>query len=214
MAQFVLYGEPGWGSTIIEAQLVWYGLPYEYRVIGDVLTDAAKRDAFARVNPLAQTPALILEDGTLMTESAAITLWLAERQHSDELTPAPNAPERAAFLRWLIFVVANIYPTFTYGDVPARFVSVEAAQQPFLDTLNEYAKRMYAVMEEAASDDGTFLPGRFSALDIYLGVLTQWRPRRDWFSTHTPKLWAAARSAHRVEQLREVWSRNYPKLEF
>lgn len=213
MAQITLYGEPGWGSAIVEAQLVWYGLSYDYRKIGNVLVDEAAREVFARINPLAQTPAIIFEDGSLVTESAAITLLLAERQRSDELVPAADAPERAAFLRWLVFIVANIYPTFTYGDMPARFVCIEAAQQPFLTALNEYAKRMYAVMEAAASNEGTFLPGRFSALDIYLGVLTQWRPRADWFRSNTPKLWAAAQTAHRKDLLREVWSRNFPKLE-
>ena len=53
--------------------------------------------------------------------------------------PAPGAPERAAFLRWLVFLVANIYPTFTYADDPARFVSVNAARDPFRAATDAYA---------------------------------------------------------------------------
>jgi hypothetical protein len=37
------------------------------------------------------------------------------------------APERAKFLRWLVFIVANIYPTFTYADDPSRFVARNVA---------------------------------------------------------------------------------------
>ena len=61
---------------------------------------------------------------------AAITLLLADIAGNDSLVPAPGAPERGKFLRWLVFIVANIYPTFTYADDPSRFVSVNAARDP------------------------------------------------------------------------------------
>jgi GST-like protein len=32
-----LYGEPGWGSAIVEAQLDWYDLPYEFDSVGNIL---------------------------------------------------------------------------------------------------------------------------------------------------------------------------------
>ena len=44
-----------------------------------------------------------------MTESAAIALYLADKYPQAELAPAPNAPERAAYLRWLVYLAANIY---------------------------------------------------------------------------------------------------------
>ena len=34
---YTLYGRPRWGSTLVEAQLVWYGLPFTYETVGDLL---------------------------------------------------------------------------------------------------------------------------------------------------------------------------------
>jgi GST-like protein len=144
-----------------------------------------------------------------MSESAAITLLLADIAGSDSLVPGPGAPERAAFLRWLVFIVANVYPTFTYADDPARFVSVNQARDPFRATTDAYAQRLWKQAESAARGPW-FLGERFSALDIYVSVMTRWRPKRGWFETETPKLFAIARRADARPELLEVWKRNWP----
>lgn len=207
--QLALYGTAGWGSAIVEAQLAYYGLKFEFHDTGDVLADADARERLSKLNPLGQMPTL-LADGKVMTESAAITLWLADVTGRDDLVPGPNAPERADFLRWLVFIVANIYPTYTYADLPGRFVPVEAAQKPFADTVNAYAKKLYLQLESQAAGPW-FLGERMSALDFYLAVLTRWRPGKAWFEQETPKLWAIAARAHALAPLRPVWARNFPK---
>ena len=204
-----LYGEPGWGSAIVEAQLEWYGLPYEFVSVGNVFKSAEARQRLGEVNPIAQVPSLVLEDGTVMTESAAITLLLAESTVEDSLTPSPGSLERGAFLRWLVFIVANVYPTFTYADDPARFVASKDEREAFRRTVDEYAMRMYRVMEDHAGVPW-FLGERFSALDIYLCTLTRWRPGRDWFAENTPKLSALAIATDTIEKLQPTWQRNFP----
>ena len=57
---YTLYGRPRWGSTLVEAQLVWYGLPFTYETVGDLLRDPASRTALEKVNPLAQVPTLVI----------------------------------------------------------------------------------------------------------------------------------------------------------
>ncbi|HYP62365.1 MAG TPA: glutathione S-transferase N-terminal domain-containing protein, partial [Acidocella sp.] len=178
MAGLVLYGEPGWGSAIAEAQLVWYGLEFAFVRTGDLFAEPGARAKLQDVNPLGQIPTLVLEDDSIMTESAAITLYLADLTGRDDLVPPPSHPARGAFLRWLVFIVANIYPTYTYADDPSRFVSVEAARAPFKSAVHDYAKRLYAQLDEAAGSPW-FLGNRLSALDFYLVVLTHWEPGRD-----------------------------------
>lgn len=204
-----LYGEPGWGSAIVEAQLEWYGLPYEFESVGNLFKSGEARQRLSAINPLAQVPALVAQDGTVMTESAAITLYLAETTGEDSLVPAPGSVLRPVFLRWLVFVVANVYPTFTYADEPARFVAAEDAQEGFRKTVDDYAIRMYRVMEDAAGTPW-FLGARFSALDVYLCTLTRWRPGRDWFAENTPKLSASATATEALEKLQPTWRRNFP----
>jgi GST-like protein len=206
---YTLWGRAGWGSTIVEAQLVWYGLPFRFQAVGDLLREPDARLRLEKVNPLAQVPTLVLPDGSVMSESAAITLLLADIAGTDSLVPAPGAPERAGFLRWLVFIVANIYPTFTYADDPARFVSVSAARDPFRAATDAYAQRLWRQVETAARAPW-FLGERFSALDIYVAVMTRWRPKRGWFESEAPRLFAIARRADLRPQLLEVWKRNWP----
>jgi GST-like protein len=204
---FRLYGRPGWGSAIVEAQLVWHGLPFTVEPVGDLLREPDSRKKLETINPLAQLPTLVMPDGTVMSESAAITLLLADLTGKDSLVPAAGAAERAKFLRWLIFIVANIYPTFTYADDPARFVSVTAARDPFRAATDAYAQRLWRQVESEAGSPW-FLGERFSALDIYIGVMTRWRPKRGWFETETPRLFAIALRADDMPELKEMWARN------
>lgn len=209
MTEYVLHANPGWGSAIVEAQLAWYGLPARLVDVGDLFESAAARERLLPLNPVAQVPTLLLPDGQVMTESAAITLLLADQTGRDDLVPGPQAPERAAFLRWLVFLVANIYPTFTYADDPSRFIKHEEAGKAFRVEVDAYAQRLWR-MVEAAAGTPWMLGERLSALDIYCAVMTRWRPRRAWFAEHAPRVLAAADRAAALPALVPVMARNFP----
>jgi len=204
-----LLGNPGWGSVIVEAQLAFYGLPYRVEDVGDVFTSEAARRRLEPFNPLAQVPALILPDGAVMTESAAITLYLADIAANSELVPGPGEAMRPAFLRWLVFLVANIYPTFTFADEPQRFVPLAEARDGYRATVDAYAQKLWRIVEAEARAPW-FLGERFSALDIYICAMTQWRPKRPWFEAHCPRLAAIATAADDLPKLAPVWRRNFP----
>ena len=114
---------------------------------------------------------------------------------------------RAAFLRWLVYLVANVYPTYTYGDDPARFVTVEEAQKPFQETVLDYARKLYRQLEDVVGEPW-FLGERFTALDVYICAMSRWRPKRPWFAEHAPKLHAIAEASQDLDKLRAVWARN------
>lgn len=207
-----LYGEPGWGSVLVEAQLVWYGIPFEFHQVGDLFAGNNTSQELASLNPLRQIPTLVLPDCSVMTESAAITLLLADQTGSTELVPEPGSKERARFLRWLIFITSNIYPTYTYADEPSRFVQSKEAQAGFADVVSEYAKKLYLILNEESSAPW-FLGERFSAIDIYICTMTHWRPRRPWFDANTPGLAAIADAARALPKLSEVWTGNFPQAQ-
>lgn len=208
MSEYVLHGHDGWGSAIVEAQLAWYGLPFRVQDSGNLFEDEMARARLARLNPLGQVPVLEVPGGAVLTESAAITLHLADLTGRDDLVPGPAAPERAAFLRWLVYLVANIYPCFTFADVPERFVTTEGAAQPFREAVDTHLRRLWS-HAEAACGRPHFLGERFSALDIYLSVMTQWRPRPAWFAENTPFLSAAALRAAEHPVLSPILRRHF-----
>ena len=124
---YTLYAQPGTGSTLSEIMLTLAGVPFAIKSV-DVFDNPADREMLQRLNPLTQVPVLVLPDGTVMTESGAITLHLADVAPNAGLAPPPDHPDRPAFLRRLVFIVAALYPTWAYGDDPGRWVTGDQAK--------------------------------------------------------------------------------------
>jgi GST-like protein len=205
MSKFTLLSLPGWGSTIVEGALALSGLDYAVETV-DPRGEGS--DRLLRLNPLGQLPTLVLPDGRVMTESAAIILYLAELRPEAGLAPPPGDPSRPDFLRWLVFAVAAVYPTFAVGDLPARWIAGTAAQAALTRGAIEQRCRNWRIME-AAAQAPWFLGSRFSAIDLYIGAMTQWRPGRPWFEANCPKLHATACAVDALPGLARVWKRNF-----
>jgi GST-like protein len=205
--EWVLYGAPGWGSVLAEAMLTWCDVPFRYEDVSGFDGPGPSREKLLALNPLAQVPTLALPDGTVMTESAAMALHLAEVFPQAELAPLPGTRERVPYLRRLVWLVANVYPTFTYGDYPERWVP--AAVSELKTATNEHRERLWRSMEAEIGPGAWILGDRFSALDIYLAVMTRWRPGRPWFDANCPKLSGIAKRVDALPKLRPVWERNF-----
>ena len=205
-----LWCRTGWGSALVEAQAAEYGIELERVALDDLDPGAEALAELARLNPLSQLPTLLLEDGQVMTESAAITLFLADRQHSDLLVPGPDAPERAAYLRWQVWLVANLYANVAYCDRAERLVGDPIEARGLRERLMEQRKILW---EQAAEAAGTpwFLGGRFSAIDIYLAVMLHWGPGLDWAAEHVPRLYNIAAAAAARPAIAPVMARNFPE---
>lgn len=194
-----LYGVRGWGSAIAEAMLALAGESYAFVDVEGFDRPGIARDQLAAVNPLAQVPALVLDDNTVLTETAAIALWLVERHPA--LAPAVGTPAHAGFLRLLVWLVANVYPTFTYGDYPERWTP--SAIHELVQSTDRYREGLYLWLEEQIVEPFA-LGDQISVIDCYLAVMVGWRPRRDWFDVHAPKLLRAADRARALPQLTSV----------
>lgn len=181
-----LYGVRGWGSAISEFMLAMAGEHYDFVDVSGFDAPGATREMLAEINPLAQVPTLVLDDGEVLTESGAIGLWLLDRH--PELGPHRGTRDHARFLRLLVWIVANVYPTFTYGDYPERWCPSAPAE---LDASTDRRREeLYLWLEEQVA--GPYVLGEQpSLLDCYVAVLLAWRPRLPWFEEHAPKLVAA-----------------------
>jgi GST-like protein len=200
-----VFGHRGWGNVIAEAAMTVAGVPFE-RVAVDPRAPGPALDRLRAANPASEIPTVLLPDGSILTESAAIVQYLAEVAPDAGLAPPAGDRDRPAFLRWLMFFVAAIYPTFTYGDVPTRYVSNDGDQ--LRRTTDERRHALWRQLEGEAKAPW-FLGDRRSALDLYVAVMTRWRPRRAWFAEHCPRLHAIAERCDREPRLAEVWAANF-----
>mgnify|MGYP001826402107 FL=1 len=94
------------------ASVVWMleevGVDYELAWV-DLQAGAHKDPALLAKNPMGKLP--VLEDDDLVvTESAAIGLYLADRYAAGKLAPALDDPRRGTYLRWSLFAPSVIEP--------------------------------------------------------------------------------------------------------
>ena len=211
---FTVYGAAGSGSVPVEATLTLLGLPYEV-VEAPTWRGEAEQAKVAPVNPLRQVPALVTPSGETMTESAAILLWLAETYAPGELAPAPGDPERAAFLRWMVFVPAAIYPMFWVRDVPSRLAGDDPGQQALIkERTAERIAECWRVMGEQLKPAGAYLLGdRLTVLDLYVTAVSRWTPGRRRFYAEAPGLEQTVRRVDREPRLQAFWAERFPFTE-
>lgn len=207
---YTVYGAAGSGSVPVEAALTLIGAPF--RVVEAVTwASDAERDKVAAVNPMRQIPVLVTPGGEILTESAAILVWLAEQHPEAALGPAPGDPLRGQFLRWMSFVSASIYSMFWVRDVPDRLVGDDPAAQATLKRRTAYRIADCWAMMEGQIEPGRFLLGdALTVLDLYVATTSRWTPRRDRFHQIAPRMGEVVRRVDALPALRAFWTERFP----
>jgi glutathione S-transferase len=170
---YQVYGRRNTGSMAIEALLEEMATPYE---LISVEQDAEDRPpiGYLKINPLGQVPACKLPDGTIMTESAAIAIYLADTHAAAGFSPPPASNLRAPFLRWMIFLAANIYASDLRITYPHRYTTkLENAAEVKASAIQAKA-REWEIYADALSSNRFTLGDMFSAVDIYAAMLITW----------------------------------------
>ena len=202
-----LLGCRGCGNAIVEAAFALAGIPLEVEEV-DYSAGSATRERLLAVNPLGQVPALLLPAGEVMTESLAMIQYADDLAPDAGLVPKAGDAARAGFLRWSTFIVSALYPTWTYGDEPAKWVEDTHGAKQLRESTDRHRQVLWKQVEEAAQAPW-FLGGRMSAIDLYIAVMTNWRPGRKWFAANTPKLDAIAKAAAANPKVAAVLERNF-----
>ena len=205
---FRLLGCRGCGSFIVEAGFRIAGIPYDREEV-DYDEPGPARDRLFSLNPLGQVPTLIMPDGSIMTESAAIVFMIDDKVPEAGLVPPAGSAERNSFLRWLIFIVAAIYPTHTYGDDPKKWLPGVADPKVLRESTDRHREKLWRQVEANIEPQPWFLGTRFSALDIYVGAMTYWRPRQEWFAKECPKLAGVAAEVQRLPVLAPLFREQF-----
>jgi len=203
----LLLGCKGCGNAIVESAFAVAGIAIDYEEV-DYSQDSPTRGRLLAVNPLAQVPAMVLPDKRVMTESLAILHYVDDRAPQAKLIPPKGDPAREAFYRWAVFIVAALYPTFTYGDEPKKWVPDEEGSKMLRESTNRHREALWKALEGVAGSPW-FLGERFSALDLYCAVMVHWRPGRKWFDANAPKVMAIAKSAAALDAVAPVIAKNF-----
>lgn len=190
---YTLYWEAMSGAIAPQAMFEEMGVAYR-KVAVDMERGEHRNSKYLEINPTGQVPALKLPDGTVIGESAAMVLLLGERHPNSKLVPVVGDTARPVFLRWLFFMAASVYMTFVRSNHPERFTMDRSAIEPVRLAALCDIERYFDILNDAISGDPYFLPHGFSALDIYLTMLTVWHPDLDELFRRCPKVGTLCRA--------------------
>src|SRR5262245_26258734 len=169
-----LYGARGSGAAAVEAALVIAGVPYR-NVEAATWLPGPGLDELKRVNPLGQIPTLVLDDGSVLSESAAILIHLG-LTHPDAALLPPAPPERAQAIRGLVYVAANCYAAIGVYDYPDRWCADcdEASGKRIRTGTRARLHQLWETFADAFPSR-PFLSGtNLGALDLLAAVVSRW----------------------------------------
>jgi glutathione S-transferase len=204
---YKIYARPGAGNVAVEALLAELGVPHEVITLErDELHQLP--ESFRAINPMRQVPALVLPDGTIMTESAAMMIYLADLFPAKALAPAASSASRPHYLRWMVFLSANLYNADLMYFYAQRYSTDAGHAEGIKAKAAMEMERQFGIVADAVGKGPYILGNDFSAVDIYAAMLFTWAPDVAALALKHPNLKAhhdriAARPA-----IAPVWARN------
>lgn len=162
------------------------GVPFELQLV-DRASQAHKSEAYLRLNPNGLIPVLVDGD-TVLYETAAILLHLADTHPAAGLAPALGSAERAHYYKWMLWLSNTLHATLGLYFYPERWASpdhVHGATTVKARAEARAGQLLEILDQELARHGGAWLLGeRFTALDPYTLMLARWtrhfgRPARE-----------------------------------
>lgn len=163
----VLHHHPFSRAATVVWMLEELGLPYELRFV-DFASAAHKTPAFLAKNPMGKLP--VLEDGeSVISECAAIGLYLADRYSLGTLAPALDDPRRGEYLRLSIFGASVIEPAALAHAMKWEYRPSNAGFGSFDD--------MTKSVRQAIGNGPWLLGDRFTMADVGFGASVRYMVR-------------------------------------
>lgn len=172
MEPVLLYGVPQGCSFGSIVALEWLNQPYRLCRIN--MPADMQTDLYARINPVRETPALLLENGTVLTESAAILQNIATRGIDRGLGFPQGTPEFDQLNQRLAFLNTTFFSAFS-----PLWRAYEMEENPPVQTmLREFGRSLVAKahsqLDTMLANRAWLVGNRRTVADAYFIGLARW----------------------------------------
>jgi glutathione S-transferase len=178
-----LYYLTGACSLASHISLTEAGIKFESYAVDRVTKKTADGKDFASFNPKGYVPALVLDDGQVLTENVAVLSYIANLDSSRKLAPAPGTLGFYRVIEWLAYINSEVHKCMSPMFRPTTSDEAKAAAR---DTL----KQRFTFIENLLSDKLYLTGHNFTVADAYLYVTLSWRERVGVDISSFPKLTA------------------------
>lgn len=206
---YVLHWSRGCGSFAPHAALNEVGAPYELVEV-DLDSDQEYTEEFLALNPRAQVPVLTLPDGTVLTESAAMMMHIADCHPESGLMPDIGTTARAIAYRWLVFSAVNNYEAGCRIEDTHHYSTKESDYEGIREKARHDLDQYWGMVAEAIGDGPYMLGQRYSVVDIYLLMIVQWHPEPGALVERHPNLGKLCEVVKKRPAIEAIWDLNFP----
>lgn len=163
---YTLYSIPGTCSTGITILLEKIAVDFKTVAREDVPN-------YTEIVPTNAVPALKTEDGQIITEGAAIVLYLLEKHNSDML-PA-DLSEKAEFLKWLMFDYATLHVAYSKLFTIAMKVKMDETEQAnVMQQLGDQTSALWEIVDKRLSDKTFVMGDQATIVDYLMAIYSSW----------------------------------------
>jgi GST-like protein len=207
---YTLYGKKGSGSASTQAALEIAGAPYRVVETASWEPNAAFAELL-QVNPLGQIPTLVLPDGSVLSESAAILIHLGSAHPDSGLLPR-DASAQAQAIRGLVFIAANCYAAISIIDFPERWCenADEATQERIRAGTRARLHRHWEMFADLFPARPYLGGEQIGALDLLAAVVSRWSGSRAHLQQARPAFHATLLRIEAQPQVAPVFAQHWP----
>jgi glutathione S-transferase len=162
-----LYYAPGVCSLSPHIALLEAGLPYDLVKVDLRAKKLENGDDFLKINPKGQVPALVTDDGEVITEGPVIVQRIADKVPASNLAPARDSDERYKLLEWLTYINGELHKNISPLFNP---MLSDEAKAVFKDR----AMGKFRYVDSQLADRDYLMGTQFTVTDGYLYVMLRW----------------------------------------
>jgi glutathione S-transferase len=162
-----LYFKPGACSMAPHIALREAGFTFGLEKVDLARHQTAAGEDYLRINPKGYVPALVLDDGNVLTEVGVVLQFIADLQPAGTLAPRAGTMERYRLMEWLNFLASEVHKPFS------PFFNPKAGPE-----IREYSLRLLTrrlgYLDAQLDGRPSLMGDRFTVADCYLFTLLNW----------------------------------------
>ena len=162
-----LFYKPGACSLSPHIVLREAGLDFSIESVDLATKITETGEDYLSINPKGQVPALVLDDGSLLTEGVAIVQYLADIVPDRHLIAPSGTLSRYHAIEWLNFVATELHKGFSPLFNPKTPDEYKVIARERLD-------KPFSYVDSVLAQHDYLLGKKFSVADAYLFTVTRW----------------------------------------
>jgi glutathione S-transferase len=176
-----LYYLTGACSLASHISLTEAGIKFDAYAVDRVTKKTADGKDFISFNPKGYVPALVLDNGDVLTENVAVLSYIASLDTSRKLAPAPGTIGFYRVIEWLAYINSEVHKNLSALFRPTTTEEMKTAAR-------ELVGQRHALIEKSLNDKPYLTGDNFTVADAYLYVTLSWSERTKVDISMFPKL--------------------------